>query len=115
MVRKKTFYEIKYEKRSSDNAKLPSTEDLLLGWIIQAREKELERINQVTSWIQQQIDCLKQNVDKIQNDIIDRYQERLDKANQEITVDYEQQRKAWQPMKQKAKNLAEEFYKLEGF
>ncbi|MEH2053927.1 dynamin family protein [Nostoc sp.] len=112
---KKTIYQTKYEKRSSDNAKLPSTEDLLMGWIIQAREKEPERVNQVAGWILQQIDYLKQNVDKIQNNIIDRYQERLDKANQEITTDYEERKKVWQPMKQKAKNLTEEFYELERF
>jgi len=55
----------------------------------------------------------KKNVDKIQSDIIDRYQERLDKANQEITLDYEKQRNIWQPMKQKAQNLAEEFSSLD--
>ncbi|WP_199291861.1 hypothetical protein [Aphanizomenon flos-aquae] len=55
----------------------------------------------------------KKNVDKLQNDIIDRYQARLDKANQEITLDYENQRNIWQPMQEKAQNLAEEFCRLE--
>jgi len=51
----------------------------------------------------------KKNVDTIQNEIIDRYQARLDKANQEITLDYEKQRNVWQPMQKKAQDLAEEF------
>ena len=55
----------------------------------------------------------KKNVDKLQNDIIDRYQARLDKANQEITLDYEKQRSVWQPIEQKAQDLAEEFSGLE--
>ncbi|WP_138505719.1 dynamin family protein [Nostoc sp. PA-18-2419] len=109
----KTVYETEYKTRSSDNAKLPSVEDLLTGWIIQAKEEESERVNQIALWLLEQIDCLKKNVDQIQNDIIDRYQERLNKANQEITLDYEKQRHVWQPMKQKAQDLAEEFYQLE--
>ena len=112
-IGKKTIYEPAYETRSSDNAKLPSVEDLLTGWIIQAKEEESEIVNQISLWLLEQIDCLKKNVDKIQNDIIDRYQERLDKANQEITLDYEKQRNVWQPMQQKAQHLAEEFYRLE--
>ncbi|MEA5556848.1 hypothetical protein [Nodularia spumigena] len=109
---KKTIYETKYETRSSDNAKLPSVEELLLSWIAQAQEKDSERVNQVAEWILEQIDCLKKKVDEIQNDIIDRYQERLDKAHQEITLDYEKQRNIWLPMQQKAQNLAQEFYGL---
>ncbi|MEG5039568.1 MULTISPECIES: dynamin family protein [unclassified Microcoleus] len=112
-IGKKTIYETEYQPRSSDNAELPSIENLLTGWIEQAKGEESERVNQVARWLLEQIDCLKKNVDKIQSDIIDRYQERLDKANQEITLDYEKQRNIWQPMKQKAQNLAEEFSSLD--
>ncbi|MCC3410608.1 MULTISPECIES: dynamin family protein [unclassified Microcoleus] len=111
-IGKKTIYETEYQPRSSDNAKLPSIEYLLTGWIEQAKGEESERVNQVARWLLEQIDCLKKNVDKVQSDIIDRYQERLDKANQEITIDYEKQRNVWQPMEQKAQNLAEEFSSL---
>lgn len=110
---KRTIYQTEYRTRSSDNAKLPSVEDLLTNWIIQAKEQESERVNQVAGWLLKQIDSLKKNVDQIQNDIIDRYQERLDKAHQEITLDYEQQRSIWIPMQQKAQELAEEFSQLE--
>ena len=61
----------------------------------------------------EQIDFLKKNVDNIQNDIIDRYQERLDRANQEITLDYEKQKDVWLPMQAKAQNLSAEFSGLE--
>ncbi|PSB38461.1 GTPase [filamentous cyanobacterium Phorm 46] len=111
-IGKKTIYETEYQQRSSDNAELPSIEYLLTGWIEQAKGEESERVNQVARWLLEQIDCLKKNVDKIQSDIIDRYQERLDKANQEITLDYEKQRNIWQPMEQKAQSLAEEFSSL---
>jgi len=56
---KRTIRETQYQPRSSDNAKLPSVEDLLLGWMLQAQEKEPERVNQVASWLLEQIDCLK--------------------------------------------------------
>ena len=107
-----TIYETIYETRSSENAQLPSVEELLTSWIFQAQEQDSERVNQVAEWILEQIDCLKKKVDEIQNDIIDRYQERLDKAHQEITLDYEKQRNIWLPMQQKAQNLAQEFYGL---
>ncbi|MEG5136956.1 MULTISPECIES: dynamin family protein [unclassified Microcoleus] len=111
-IGKKTIYETEYQPRSSDNAELPSIENLLTGWIEQAKAEDPERVNQVARWLLEQIDCLKKNVDKIQSDIIDRYQERLDKANQEIILNYEKQRNVWQPMKQKAQSLAEEFSSL---
>jgi hypothetical protein len=111
-IGKKTIYETEYQPRSSDNAELPSIEYLLEGWIEQAKAEDSERVNQVARWLLEQIDCLKKNVDKIQSDIIDRYQERLDKANQEITLNYEKERNIWQPMKQKAQSLAEQFSSL---
>ncbi|MEG4424366.1 MULTISPECIES: dynamin family protein [unclassified Microcoleus] len=112
-IAKKTVYDTKYETRSSDNGEIPSVENLLTGWIIQSKKGEAEIVNKIATWLLEQIDCLKKNVDKIQNDIIDRYQTRLDKANQEITLDYEKQKNVWQPIQQKAQNLAEEFSSLE--
>ncbi|MGB8686902.1 MAG: dynamin family protein [Microcoleus sp.] len=112
-IAKKTVYDTKYETRSSDNAEIPSVENLLTGWIIQSRKGEAEIVNKIATWLLEQIDCLKKNVDKIQNDIIDRYQTRLDKANQEITLDYEKQKNVWEPIQQKAQDLAEEFSSLE--
>lgn len=109
---KKTIYETEYQERSSDNAELPSIEVLLEGWIKQAKSKESERVNQVARWLLEEIDCLKQNLDTIQNEIIGRYQERLDKAHQEITLDYEKQRNVWQPIEGKAQELAQEFSSL---
>lgn len=108
-----TVYETEYKERSSDNAKLPSVGYLLSSWVFQAKEQQSERVNQVAQWLLEQIDHLKKNIDKIQNEIIDRYQERLDKAHQEITVDYEQQKIIWIPMQKKAQELEEEFSQLE--
>jgi len=108
----RTVYDTKYETRSSDNANIPSVEVLLTGWTNQAKQAEPEIVNQISHWLLEQIDSLKKNVGKVQNDIIDRYQARLDKANQDITLDYEQQRNVWQPMQQKAQNLAKDFSSL---
>lgn len=112
---KATFYETRYVTRSSDNADIPNVEDLLTGWIIQAKEAELEIVNQIACWLLDQIDCLKKNVNKIQSDIIDRYQSRLDKANQEIALDYEKQINIWQPLSLKAQKLTDEFSELARF
>lgn len=108
-----TFYETQYETRSSDNAQVPSVEDLLTGWIIQSQGEQIKIVNQIARWLLEQIDVLKKNVNNIQNDILDRYQERLDRANQEITLDYEKQKDVWLPMQAKAQNLSAEFSGLE--
>lgn len=99
----------KYETRASDNATIPSTEKLLKNWKDQVKLAEPEIVKQTANWLLEQIDCLKKEVKKNQNEILDRYQARLDKAHQEITLDYEKQRNVWQPMQRKAKDLAEEF------
>ncbi|MDB9449096.1 dynamin family protein [Dolichospermum circinale] len=105
----KTIYDTQYQTRSSDNAQIPSVEDLLAGWIIQSQDEQIKIVNQIARWLLEQIDFLKKNVDNIQNDIIDRYQERLNRANQEITLDYEKQKNVWLPMQTKAQNLSAEF------
>jgi GTPase Era involved in 16S rRNA processing len=99
----------KSETRSSDNATIPSTEQLLKNWNDQLQLAESEIIKEMISWLLEQIDYLNKDVKKIQNDIFDRYQTRLDKAHQEITLDYEKQKNVWQPMERKAQGLAEEF------
>jgi len=99
----------KYEARCSDNATIPSTENLLKNWDSQVKLAEPDLVKQIASWLLEQIDCLKKEVHKNQNDILDRYQARLDKAHQEITLDYEKQKNVWQPMERKAQELAEEF------
>ncbi|MDB9535673.1 dynamin family protein [Dolichospermum planctonicum CS-1226] len=108
-----TFYETQYQTRSSDNAQVPSVEDLLAGWIIQSQSEQIKIVNQIARWLLEQIDVLKKNVNNIQNDILDRYQEKLDKANQEITLNYEKQKDVWLPMQAKAQNLSAEFSGLE--
>ncbi|KAF3886412.1 MULTISPECIES: dynamin family protein [Nostocales] len=106
---------IDYVQRSSDNAVIPSVRNLLEGWIDQADEEQREIVYQIVCWLLEQIDSLKRNVDKIQNNIIDRYQARLDRAKQDITLDYENNRKLWQPMQQKAQSIIKDFKNLEKF
>jgi hypothetical protein len=79
---------------------------------MQAKKEEPEIVNQIANWLLEQIDCLRQNVDQVQSHIVDRYQARLDKANQEITLDYERDKNVWEPIQNKALSLAEEFSNL---
>ncbi|MEG4853931.1 dynamin family protein [Microcoleus sp. B5-D4] len=105
----------KHNTRSSDNAKIPSIKSLFEGWRGQGGKTQVKIVDQIAQWLLEQIDCLKNNVDKIQNDIFDRYQARLDKANQEITLDYEKKKNVWEPMQQKSQDLAGEFGRLGTF
>ncbi|AFZ14871.1 hypothetical protein Cri9333_4067 [Crinalium epipsammum PCC 9333] len=113
VVEKKKY--IDYTPRPSDNGLIPSLGNLLENWILQAEDAEVEIIKEITKWLLKQIDCLKKNVDKIQNDVIDRYEERLDKANQEIIISNEKEKNVWLPMQQKAQDLAKEFSGLGTF
>ncbi len=109
---KATFYETRYETRSSDNANLPTIEDLLSNWTYQAKASENVIVKQLSEWLLQEIAQLKKNVDKIQGEVIDRYRERLDKANQQLTIDYEQTKNIWQPLEIKAQELRQHFSNL---
>ncbi|WP_199291862.1 dynamin family protein [Aphanizomenon flos-aquae] len=54
-----TFYETQYETRSSDNAEIPSVNNLLRGWLIQSKKEERKIVNKIATWLLEQIDCLK--------------------------------------------------------
>jgi hypothetical protein len=72
-------------------------------------------LKQVIEWLLAQIDDLKKSVDKTQSDILDLYRDRLEKARQEITFDYEKQQNVWKPRQQRAKQLELEFSQLGNF
>ncbi|MEH1782940.1 MAG: GTPase [Nostoc sp.] len=112
---KKTYYEIEYKTRSSNNAEIPSTEKLLENWQFQLKQEDKSIVKELLRWLLEQIDRLTKNVDEVQEEVINRYQERLDTANREISIDYEMQKNVWQPMQQKSQSLAQEFFKLEDF
>ena len=100
------------EIRSSDNAKVPSTEEILTDWKDQLRQVEPDMLKQVIEWLLGQIDLLKKKVDTTQNEILDLYLERLERARQEIDLDFERLKETWEPMKKKAKKLASDISDL---
>jgi regulator of replication initiation timing len=94
---------------------IPSTEKIVGDWGEQFKQFEPDMLKQLIEWLLAQIDDLKKNVNSTQNAILDLYRDRLEKARQEITVDYEKQKNVWEPMQQKAKKLAVEFAQLGNF
>ena len=107
-----TFYEIEYRKRSSDNAEIPSVENLLDGWLIQSQQAEGEIVKQIAHWLLEQIESLNKKVSEVQSGIINAYQSRLDQARKEVTIDYEKEKNIWEPMGRKAQQLTDEFSSL---
>ena len=112
---KQKKYRTEYKTRSSDNANIPSVVDLLQGWIEQAKEPKSQIVHEICKWFLDQINLLKKNVKEVQSEIVDRYQSRLDKANQEIEIDYERQKNVWEPIHHHAINLSSEFGALSKF
>lgn len=99
---KEDVYETRMEKRSSDNAKIPSFEDLERGWKIQKGDGEKEVLRQISSWWLEQIKEFNSGIEKFQSDVMKRYQERLDLAYQDSTTNYEDKMEVWQSLKEEA-------------
>lgn len=110
---KQTKSKTEYKTRSSDNANIPKIVTLLEGWISQAKEAESQIVHQTAKWFLDQVNLLKKNVKETQDEVIDRYQSRLDKANQEIEIDYERQKNIWEPIYRQSLNLSAEFSALD--
>lgn len=109
---KRDIYETKIEKLESENATIPSIDDLARGWKLQKDCGEVEVFKQVAPWFQKQLIRFNQSVDCFQSDTIDRYQQRLDRAYQESQLDYDGKMKIWQPLQVEAKQFASKFNRL---
>ncbi|WP_339390430.1 dynamin family protein [Crocosphaera watsonii] len=105
----------KKETHYSDNATIPSTGEMLEDWQKQLKKSEPEMLKRVMEWLLEQINDLKKKVNKTQGEILDLYQDRLEKARQEITIDYEKQKNIWEPMQDKAHTLATHFSQISPF
>lgn len=108
-----TDYKVRYEKRTSDNAQVPPIEELLSGWLLQAKAvTEGEIIDQILDWFLEQMKIFNDNVSQFISNIKDRYRERLDKAHQELTLDYQRQKHIWEPIHSKGQELSKQFSEL---
>ena len=108
----KIYYTKLHGTRSIDNAELPSTEYLIENWQSNLRRKDSVIMKPFIEYLLEQFNNLTKNVHKTQNDIIERYQERLNTAYQKKTQDYEEKRDIFQSFHQTAHKLKEEFSSL---
>ena len=102
----KNIYESKSEERTSDNAKIPSFDDLERGWTLQKNKGQLDVVRQVSNWWVDQLDQFSGELTKFQDKLLDRYQERLDQAHSEMKTEYEKRMEVWQPLKEEAELIA---------
>ncbi|CCI14963.1 Genome sequencing data, contig C328 [Microcystis aeruginosa PCC 9806] len=104
------------KKKESMIAEIPSTETLLQNWIHQFQQQgEPEMLCLMFEWLLEQIDNLKKNVDHKTNDIFNSYLTSLEKAQQEITTNYEETQIIWKPIQERAKFLEQSLAELENF
>jgi GTPase SAR1 family protein len=101
-----------FQPRTCDNAEIPKAADLLVGWLSQIKTPEREIAGEVLDWLLKEIENLSKNIEETQTDIIQRYQQRLDRAYQEIQISYEDARNIWEPMLVKAEELRDQCDKL---
>ena len=104
------------KKKESMIAEIPSTETLLQNWIHQFQQQgEPEMLCLMFEWLLEQIDNLKKNVDHKTHDIFNSYLASLEKAQQEITTNYEETQIIWKPIQERAKCLEQSLAELENF
>jgi predicted GTPase len=108
----KDVYETKMEERTSDNASIPSFDKLNRDWKIQKDRGEIEVLRQISDWWLEQLDQFNSGIEGFQSDVINRYQERLDRAYKDTTVDYESKMETWQPLKEEVASVSEKINQM---
>ena len=104
--------ETSYETRTSENADMPSTVDMMEAWMQQAKNSEPAIVQQFVEWLLAQLESLKEEIRSVQDQILDRYREKLDRAHENIQLDYESVVKRWTPIFEHAKVLESQLLKL---
>ncbi|PZO47627.1 MAG: hypothetical protein DCF15_18840 [Phormidesmis priestleyi] len=108
----KDIYVTKVEKRSSDNAHIPSFEELDRGWKLQKERGEIEAYNVILAWWKEQFNQFDRGVGKFQADVIDEYQIRLDRAYRDNRIDHDSKMEAWKPLKGEAELVSSRINQL---
>lgn len=108
-LREETYYETRMQTASIDNAEIPSIDKLIEDWQLQLIANYKTIVKEISRLLLEQINHSQQNLDKIFNNIINRYQERLDIEYTQITTVNKIEDNLWQAMQQKAQSLAKEF------
>ncbi len=109
---KKDTYVTKVEKRSSDNADIPSLHELEEGWKFQEKRGEIEAVNEILTWWVEQFDQFNKGVEEFQFNIIDEYKARLDHAHEDNQIDLDSKVQIWQPLKEEAELLVSQASQL---
>ncbi len=105
-------YETRIEERSIDNANVPSFTDLGRGWKLQKDRGQIGVFKQISKWWIEQLDEFDSGIESFQSDVIKRYQNRLDRANQDTRIDYDSKMEVWQPLKEEAELVASKISQL---
>ncbi|MDJ0901769.1 MAG: dynamin family protein [Xenococcus sp. MO_188.B8] len=108
----KEIYETKIEMRSIYNASIPSIESLAKGWKLQKDRAEIEIFKQVADWYLKQLDNFNNGIKKLQKEVIDRYQSRLNQAYNEIKLNLDEQMEIWEPLKDEIELISEKVNQL---
>lgn len=109
---KKDVIETKIEKLESENANIPSIDDLARGWKLQQYRGEEEVFKQVSPWFLKQLDQFNQSIDRFQLDTLDLYQERLDRAKDQSQLSYDEKLRIGQLLETEAQQFEEKINKL---
>ena len=106
-IAKRPVYENRpiYEDRAYDTADVPSAEKLLGDWDRHAREQEPALVRQFIGWMFGQLNQAGESLKKSQQELLDRYQTKLDEAHAIAEHAHEETQKVWSGILEQAKEL----------
>jgi hypothetical protein len=94
-----------YEKRRYDSADIPKVEALLQNWINQAKLQEPDLVRQMIEWMVRQLEHASATLQKSQQELLDRYQAKLDEAHHRAEKLHIQQTQDWSSVLEQAREL----------
>jgi hypothetical protein len=93
------------ESRESLTAEFPPLSSLKEIYFEQARQAHTQLPQYFTAWLLEQIKGVQAEVERVQNETLDRYHDRLEKAHKTVEGDYQEALRRWLPAKSRAEEL----------
>ena len=94
-----------WESRESQTAEFPALYSLKEIYFKQARQAHAQLPLYFTAWLLEQIKGVQAEVERVQNETLDRYHDRLETAHKTVEGDYQEVLRRWLPAKFRSEEL----------
>ena len=94
-----------YEDRKYDTTDIPGIDAMLVGWIEQLKLQEPGLVKNFVGWLNKQIAEATAVISRSQQELLDRYQAKLDEAHDRATRTRDASVAEWTPFLERAREL----------